>query len=348
MVTADQMNQLLKHVLKLIKKNIGNDNAPWMTRIAAYTQQIIINSSEELLKDPFLPLAERVKKRVDNMFHKEESLRGFLKSSSDDTSQIESQIQEDWQLLVRDIYSFYPLLIKYVDLQRNHWLKNNIPEAEELYNNVAEIFNTWSKSTYFLKEEQNFISANEIDNMALIMPTASRRTQTAVEGQPQSGGKIKKKKKNRDKKRDKDKEIQASLMVACLKRLLPVGLNLFAGREQELVQHCKDRYLKKAQEYEVIEFARTQLTLPDKLDPADEMSWQHYLYSKLGKKDDQSIEEPVVEKTTTDKKGEEKKIEDTVERIVAMAKVLFGLHMVSLKLFRNSSLTIIKFKQFKQ
>jgi ryanodine receptor 2 len=244
MVTADHMNQLLKHVLKMIKKNIGNENAPWMTRIAAYTQQIIINSSEELLKDPFLPLAERVKKRVDNMFHKEESLRGFLKSSTDDTSQVESQIQEDWQLLVRDIYSFYPLLIKYVDLQRNHWLKDNVPEAEELYKNVAEIFNVWSKSQYFLKEEQNFISANEIDNMALIMPTASRRNTVSVEGQAPSGGKAKKKKKNRDKKRDKDKEIQASLMVACLKRLLPVGLNLFAGREQELVQHCKDRYLK--------------------------------------------------------------------------------------------------------
>jgi ryanodine receptor 2 len=54
----------------------------------AYTQQIIINSSEELLKEPFLPLAERVKKRTDNMFHKEESLRGFIKSSSDDTSQV--------------------------------------------------------------------------------------------------------------------------------------------------------------------------------------------------------------------------------------------------------------------
>jgi ryanodine receptor 2 len=329
MVTADSMNQLLKHVLKLIKKNIGNENAPWMTRIAAYTQQIIINSSEELLKDPFLPLAERVKKRVENMIHKEESLRGFLKSSTDDTSQVESQIQEDWQLLVRDIYSFYPLLIKYVDLQRNHWLKDNIPEAEELYNNVAEIFNIWSKSQYFLKEEQNFISANEIDNMALIMPTTSRRTQTAVEGQqPQSGGKIKKKKKNRDKKRDKDKEIQASLMVACLKRLLPVGLNLFAGREQELVQHCKDKYLKKIPEYDVIEFARTQLTLPDKLDPADEMSWQHYLYSKLGKKEENIIDE-TAEKSSSEKKGEEKKIEDTVERIVAMAKVLFGLHMVS-------------------
>lgn len=243
MVTSDHMNVLLKNVLKMIKKNIGNETAAWMTRIAAYTQQIIINSSEELLIDPFLPLAERVKKRTDNMFHKEESMRGFLKSANEDTSQIESQIQEDWQLLVRDIYSFYPLLIKYVDLQRNHWLKNNIHEAEELYNYVAEIFNVWSKSQYFLKEEQNFISANEIDNMTLIMPTATRRSAAVNEGAT-SGSKVKKKKKHRDKKRDKDKEVQASLMVACLKRLLPVGLNLFAGREQELVQHCKDRYLK--------------------------------------------------------------------------------------------------------
>lgn len=71
------------------------------------------------------------------------------------------------------------------------------------------------------------------------------------------------------------------------------------------------------------------MTLPDKLDPADEMSWQHYLYSKLGKRHEQTPEE-LVEKpqTTADKKGEEKKIEETVERIVAMAKVLFGLHMV--------------------
>lgn len=80
--------------------------------------------------------------------------------------------------------------------------------------------------------------------MALIMPTATRRTTNASEGAPVTGGQVKKKKKNRDKKRDKNKEVQASLMVACLKRLLPVGLNLFAGREQELVQHCKDRYLK--------------------------------------------------------------------------------------------------------
>nr|CAI5848298.1 unnamed protein product [Callosobruchus analis] len=317
MVTAEHMNQLLKNVLKLIKKNIGNENSPWMTRIAAYTQQIIINSSEELLKDPFLPLAERVKKRTEVMFHKEESMRGFIKSASDDTSQIETQIQEDWHLLVRDIYSFYPLLIKYVDLQRNHWLRHNIPEAEDLYNCVAEIFNIWSKSQYFLREEQNFISANEIDNMVLIMPTATRRP-VVPDGTQTSGGK--KKKKHRDKKRDKEKEIQASLMVACLKRLLPVGLNLFAGREQELVQHCKDRFLKKIPEYDIVEFAKTQLTLPDKIDPADEMSWQHYLYSQLGSKKSVSV-------NVVDNNGKNL-LEETVERIVAMSKVLYGLHMI--------------------
>jgi len=122
------------------------------------------------------------------MFHKEESLRGFIKSSTEDTSQVEAQIQEDWQLLVRDIYSFYPLLIKYVDLQKNHWLRNNIPEAEDLYNHVAAIFNIWSKSQYFLREEQNFISANEIDNMVLIMPTATRRPAAVSDGSAPSGG----------------------------------------------------------------------------------------------------------------------------------------------------------------
>lgn len=75
---------------------------------------------------------------------------------------------------------------------------------------------------------------------------------------------------------------------------------------------------------------------PDKLDPADEMSWQHYLYSKLGKKEEQMIEE-TNEKTSTDKKGEEKKIEETVERIVAMAKVLFGLHMASININMKGS-----------
>lgn len=85
-------------------------------------------------------------------------------------------------------------------------------------------------------------------------------------------------------------------------------------------------------ETDVIEFARTQLTLPDKLDPADEMSWQHYLYSKLGKKEVSS--EVILEKPPSGAaekvKTKEQIIEETVDRIVAMAKVLYGLHMVIL------------------
>lgn len=90
-------------------------------------------------------------------------------------------------MLVRDIYSFYPLLIKYVDQQRNHWLRHNVVEAEDIYNHVSEIFNIWSKSQYFLREEQNFIAANEIDNMVLIMPTATRRAAIPDGSQPAIG-----------------------------------------------------------------------------------------------------------------------------------------------------------------
>lgn len=56
--------------------------------------------------------------------------------------------------------------------------------------------------------------------------------------------------------------------------------------------------------------------MPDKIDPGDEMSWQHYLYSKLGTKKEASSDKP-------------QQIDEVVDRIVAMAKVLFGLHMVS-------------------
>lgn len=88
MVTCEHMNQLLRLVLRLIMYNVGVENAPWMTRIAGYTQQIIINSSEELLRDPYLPLADRVHKRTEYMFNKEENLRSFLKSTTEDTSQV--------------------------------------------------------------------------------------------------------------------------------------------------------------------------------------------------------------------------------------------------------------------
>ena len=73
-------------------------------------------------------------------------------------------------------------------------------------------------------------------------------------------------------------------------------------------------------EQEIAEFAKTQLTLPDKIDPADEMSWQHYLYSKLGQ------QKEIVESVPGAKAPQ---VDDVVARITDMAKVLYGLHMVS-------------------
>jgi hypothetical protein len=40
-----------------------------------------------------LPLAEKLRKKVEAMFNKEESLKGYLKAAADDASQIEGEIQ---------------------------------------------------------------------------------------------------------------------------------------------------------------------------------------------------------------------------------------------------------------
>ena len=147
MITSENLNTLLKIVLKLIMKNVGNSEAEWMSRIALISTQIIINTSEELLKDPFLPLMDKIRTATTKMFEKEENLRGYLKAAADDASQIEGEIQEEWNLIARDIYAFYPLLIKYVDLQRTHWIRNNIEEAETIYNAAGEIFNIMKESS---------------------------------------------------------------------------------------------------------------------------------------------------------------------------------------------------------
>jgi len=75
--------------------------------------------------------------------------------------------------------------------------------------------------------------------MALIMPSQDKNSGstavvTSVEGKGESKAKGKK-------RAPKKMEVTASLNVACLKRLLPIGLNMFGGREQELVQQAKQR-----------------------------------------------------------------------------------------------------------
>ena len=167
---------------------------------------------------------------------------------------------------------------------------------------------------YFKREELNFLSSNELDPMSLIMP-GNHRTRQPVTQEADSSSAAKKKK---GKKAAATKSDASSLLVVALKRLLPVGLNLFAGKEQELVQHCKDKFLCQTDEEEITEFCKNQLTLPNKYDPSDELCWQHHLYSTLGNKQCVSADKM---------KAEE--LELLVNRIVAMGKVLYGLHVVS-------------------
>jgi len=71
------------------------------------------------------------------------------------------------------------------------------------------------------------------------------------EGEEQGGGAamktgkaaIAERKKKRREGKARNKE-SGSVVVQCLKRLLPVGLNIFGGRELEIVQHSKDRFLQ--------------------------------------------------------------------------------------------------------
>lgn len=86
-------------------------------------------------------------------------------------------------------------------------------------------------------------------------------------------------------------------------------------------------------EPEILDFAKTQLTLPDKIDPSDAMSWQHHLYSKLGTKK-QPLDENDLNNKGSPIKDKQQQLEELVDRIVAMAKVLYGLHMVK---FQNVS-----------
>ena len=48
--------------------------------------------------------------------------------------------------MVRDLYASYPVLIRYVDLYRSGWIKSPHPDAEQLFEHVAKVFNFWTVS----------------------------------------------------------------------------------------------------------------------------------------------------------------------------------------------------------
>lgn len=66
--------------------------------------------------------------------------------------------------MVRDVYAFFPVLMKYTDLHRAKWLKSPTWESDGVYENVAVIFKIWSLSQHFKREELNYMAQFEDDS----------------------------------------------------------------------------------------------------------------------------------------------------------------------------------------
>lgn len=80
-----------------------------------YTQPIISKASPDLLRMHFLPTLEKLKKKTVKVVAEEELLRA---ESRADTQEAELQILDEFAVLCRDLYAFYPMLIRYVDNNR--------------------------------------------------------------------------------------------------------------------------------------------------------------------------------------------------------------------------------------
>ncbi|RMC00432.1 hypothetical protein DUI87_23041 [Hirundo rustica rustica] len=165
MITSEHLSIVLGNILKIINNNLGIDEASWMKRIAVYAQPIISKARPDLLRSHFIPTLDKLKKKAMKIVMEEEQLKA---DSKNDTQEAELLILDEFAVLCRDLYAFYPMLIRYVDNNRANWLKKPDADSDELFRMVAEVFILWCKSHNFKREEQNFVIQNEINNLAFL------------------------------------------------------------------------------------------------------------------------------------------------------------------------------------
>ncbi|XP_068195431.1 ryanodine receptor 3-like [Antennarius striatus] len=267
-VTSEHLSLILGNILKILNNNLGIDEASWMKRIAVYVQPIIGKARADLLKSHFLPTLEKLKKKTVKVVAEEELLKADNKG---DTQEAELLILDEFAVLCRDLYAFYPMLIRYVDNNRSRWLKEPDADSNELFRMVAEIFILWCKSHNFKREEQNFVVQNEINNLSFL--TGDNKTKMS-----KSGGQDQE--RRHKKRRGEFYSIQTSLIVAALKKMLPIGLNMCTPGDQELISLAKTRYLLRDTDEEVKDHIRQNLHLREKSeDPA--VRWQLNLYKDI-------------------------------------------------------------------
>uniref|UniRef100_A0A8C4QC96 Ryanodine receptor 2b (cardiac) n=1 Tax=Eptatretus burgeri TaxID=7764 RepID=A0A8C4QC96_EPTBU len=266
-VTSTHMNSLLGNILLIIVNNLGIDEAPWMKRLAVFSQPIIGKAWPELLRSHFLPTMEKLKEKAIKVVAEEERVRAEAKG---DMLEAELLVLDEFSMLARDLYAFYPLLIRYVDNNRAKWLTEPNADAEELFFIVADVFILWAKSHNFKREEQNFVICNEINNMNfLVSHNLSKMSKAGSDGE-----------RKKQKKRGDKYSVQTSLLVMALKRMLPIGLNICAPGDQELISLAKNRFSMKDTDEEVRVFIRNNLHLQGKAE-SPTVRWQMNLYKEL-------------------------------------------------------------------
>uniref|UniRef100_A0A6I8PD25 Ryanodine receptor 1 n=1 Tax=Ornithorhynchus anatinus TaxID=9258 RepID=A0A6I8PD25_ORNAN len=268
-VTSDHLNSLLGNILRIIVNNLGIDEASWMKRLAVFAQPIVSRARPELLRSHFIPTVGRLRKRAGKVVSEEEQLRLEAKAEAEEG---ELLIRDEFSVLCRDLYALYPLLIRYVDNNRAHWLTEPNPDAEELFRMVGEIFIYWCKSHNFKREEQNFVVQNEINNMSFL--TADSKSKMAKSGGSEQ-------ERTKKKRRGDRYSVQTSLIVATLKKMVPIGLNMCAPTDQELINQAKTRYAMKDTDEEVREFLQSHLSLQGKNENSPSMRWQMALYRSM-------------------------------------------------------------------
>uniref|UniRef100_A0A671MXC6 Ryanodine receptor 2-like n=1 Tax=Sinocyclocheilus anshuiensis TaxID=1608454 RepID=A0A671MXC6_9TELE len=246
-VTPQHANALLGHILSIIHAHLGTADSAWMKRLAVFGQPLISKAEPHLLKSHFLPLMEKLRKRAESVLLEEEHLKT---AGRGDVSEQELDIQERFTVLVQDIYSFYPLLIPFIDLHRMSWLREVEADAEKLFSLVAEVFIFWAKSHNFKWEEQNFVVQNEINNMTFLVNSSKSRMY--------KGGVC-----NQERRKVKRKgdcySTHTSLILAAPKKLLSVAMNGCCHGYQGLVTHAKSRFSQRDTEDEVRAYIRSNL-----------------------------------------------------------------------------------------
>uniref|UniRef100_A0A8C7LAT0 Ryanodine receptor 1 n=1 Tax=Oncorhynchus kisutch TaxID=8019 RepID=A0A8C7LAT0_ONCKI len=249
-VTSEQLNQLLGSIMKIVVNNLGIDEASWMKRLAGEVATMLyVRAKPEMLKSHFIPTMEKLKKRTGKVVAEEDHLRMEGKAEGDEE---EGTIREEFAVLCRDLYALYPLLIRYVD--NNRYSTQN-----------------------FKREEQNFVVMNEINNMSFLTADSKSKMSTA------GGSDVERTKKKR---RGDRYSVQTSLIVAALKKMLPIGLNMCSPADQELINLAKIRYSLRDTDEEVREFLQNNLHLQGKTEhpfKSKKIVW-HKLLSKQRRK----------------------------------------------------------------